>query len=149
MIPSAKTRAHRKLRGISQFKFCESVDALPQLAGHDTPLGDAEELLGAYENIPNAKENLLLVTDRGLHWWSEASWQSLQYCDILEIEWPSKVKMEARELPIKARSGRSLRVPVHGGTEFTRDLFGVWTFLLRMLEDERRRQLEASPITLG
>ena len=142
MIPSVKTRAYRKLRTLTQFKFFDGTSKLPQLEGCSTPLAKTEEIIGAYENTPGEKQDLVLVTNLGLHWWTRGDWHSLEYSEMLEAEWPSPVKMEATAVLIRSRSGNLISVPIRGGTEFTRDAFSVMTFIMRMIEDEGRRALQ-------
>lgn len=86
-----------------------------------------------YENVKNSVENVILFTDQGLYWWRANNWIFLKYAEMAASEWPEEGKTNAHTLMIRMKSGEKVPLPVWGGTEFTRDLFSVMTFLDRIL----------------
>jgi hypothetical protein len=137
MSTSVKSRAHRILRKLSQFKECDRIDELPQLVGEKSPLSKTETCVGAYENVSKAKEDLLLFTDLGAHRWAEGKWISVRYSDIVGTRWPTEEKSKATELWLETKLGSDMYLPVRGGTEVTRDLFEVMRFFDRVIEDQK------------
>lgn len=135
MNSAMKRRLERTLGELHLFKRCVQLTECPNLVGHESPLEEDENLLGVYKNCGGGEEIPVLFSDLALHWLVDGKWHSVRYRDLVDVDRPAGDKMKAAELLLETRLGTTERLPVRGGTAITRDVYTVWTFLLRIMED--------------
>lgn len=134
MNVSVKTRVDRILKKLPAFRACEHLGEKSHAKYHAAPLEDGETLLGIYESGLGV-ERLVLFSDQSVHWMKDQDWHSVKYRELGSVDCPVGDKMAATELLLRTRKGDVEYLPIHGGTENTRDLYEVWRFLLRVTED--------------
>lgn len=132
---SVQSRAHRVLRHLTRYKTCGDLDQLPQLDARDLVLQTNETLIGVYENVPGHLDELLLFTNLGFHLWENDHWRNVKYAELAGCEWPAESKREASMLTVRTKAGERICLPVRGGNEFGRDLFGLMRFFDRVIDD--------------
>ncbi len=134
-VVSVETRMFRKLRDIPRFRQFNGIEQLLALRGIKMPFAGDERLLGIYENFPGQMEQLLLFTNTAVRWSQNGVWHVINYANIAAMEWVPEDKMEATAIKVTLKGSGQESVPVLGGTDCTRDLFSIMTFLQRMKED--------------
>lgn len=134
---SVISRARRIFRGIGRFNFLDESAEIP----HDLPLGSGEDPIGIYFNTPSSLADAIIVTSAGLILRTESGWISVLYQTIARVVIPARIGHleQVRELTLVLLGGKSLALPISGGTARTADAFEFARFLDRVRSDLEER----------
>lgn len=133
-----ESRVHRCLRHMARFKRFADDDS--DRIFPNTPILDHERLLGVYENHPGQMEEMVVVTDLGLHIYASGGWSSAHYANMKRVvPFLPDGKRSVETLFVELGSGTLYGVPVSGGTERTRDAWGFLRLLNRVIADTEKR----------
>lgn len=134
---SVASRAKRVFRGMGELNFLNDPAEAPQ----DVPLGSGEHAIGIYFNIPSSLVGAIVVTSAGLILRTESGWLSIPYQMIARVVIPARVGhlAQLRELTLVLSDGKSLALPILGGTARTSDAFEFARFLDRVRSDLEKR----------
>jgi hypothetical protein len=103
-----------------------------------------ETVIGIYNNSVGESTDIILVTDLGIHTFSQQAWSSFDYDQIVEITTPSDKAAEG--LGIRLKSENIFWLPVRGGEGRFRDTFAFLRFLDRVVDDMHKyNPLGSSP----
>ena len=123
------------------FKLVRFNQKKNNLFTDEIPLRINEKILGAYENYPNKKKEIVIVTDSALHIYHKSAWSSIYYEQISCVETPSKhEKRLIEKLDLRLKSGAVETIPVRGGIERFRDAWEFLRFLNRVISDVNKYQ---------
>lgn len=127
---SASSRAKRIFREISRFSFFGGPAGIP----NGLPLAKGEDPIGIYFNAPSSLIGAIVITNSSLILNTDAGWLSIPYQMIAKVAIPARPGHleEVRQLTLILLDGRSLDLPVQGGTARTADAFEFARFLDRV-----------------
>jgi hypothetical protein len=134
---SVASRAWRVFRRIGRFNFLNESAEIP----YDLPLGSGEDPIGIYFNAPSSLAGAIVVTSAGLILRTESGWLSIPYKMIAKVVIPARIGSlaQVRELRLILLDGKSLILPILGGTARTADAFEFARFLDRVCSDLEKR----------
>jgi hypothetical protein len=131
MIPVV-SRVKRILRHMDRFAFfsesLEIPDGLPGSVGNP---------VGVDFNIEASFDGAIVITDSSMVLGEGSGWVSIPYRSIDKVIIPTSfgLKGEIRHLVLSLSDGRSVILPIQGGTERTADAFEFARFLARVKSD--------------
>jgi len=135
-----KAREHRILKGLDQYQsFSENPDLHFHLEGIVFATG--EKPLGIYRNSVDNNQNSVVITTRGLYVFL-TGWRFLEYEELASAHVPleeGKGKTTADTLILRLRSGEKINISITGGKGQTRDVWSFDRFMIRIIEDYRKR----------
>jgi hypothetical protein len=133
MSMNVQSRAHRILKQLSAYE--DWTDATPDVAFR---LHDEENLIGVYHNSSKKSEENILITDRRLIFRDvHLSFDEITSCDIPGTG--SQEKQNADRVTVTLGKGRTVDLPITGGTERFRDAFSFLRFLDRVVADRKQQ----------
>jgi hypothetical protein len=129
---SVASRAWRIFRRVGRFKFFNESAEIPEL-----PLERGEDPIGVYFNMPSSLADAIVVTSSGLILRTESGWLPVPYQMIARVVIPARSGHleQVRGLTLTFLDGKSLALPVLGGTVRTADAFEFARFLDRVRSD--------------
>ena len=130
-------RAHRILKHFDHYRpLYDASRAIPAYLQH-IALQPGETLIGVYENLPGEEDEIIVITDLGIHLLVNEKWDLFRYDQINRVETPPS-KEHVEGLTVWLISGREIWIPVKGGRGRARDVFEFLRFLDRVIDDMRR-----------
>lgn len=127
-------RIKKNLHGLYGFERLDTGER--EYWSEQLGLLSGDQICGLYRNSSDCDTELLLVTLDGLYIKSGDEWEFLGYRDMQSIKAPSKEPKD-RELLIGLKSGKRLRLPITGGRDRFKDVYGFVRFLRSAPGDQR------------
>ncbi len=92
---------------------------------------------GIYENVPDEKNERIVVTSMGLYLFEKGIWAFVSYVEIESLKLDSN-KEEIEYITLLLKNGRTFFLPVRGRNRQYKDIFEFSRFLNRVISDLSR-----------
>jgi hypothetical protein len=119
-----------------RFHLFDSTEYIPPSG---LPLAQGEAPLGIYLNDQPSTKDAIVITTASLILGEEDGWRTVPYTSIARVLTPDS-KTDVHGLHLALDDGKTIWLPVRGGTEKTFDAFEFLRFINRVLEDRAKPQ---------
>jgi hypothetical protein len=112
------TRAEKYLTNKPFYNAASEIDC-SQWRGKMS-LAAGESIIGVYQNVPGQFPNSVVVTNLGLHWFSQSDVRFIDYMHIQEMDYPTHnmplmaQDISLRRLIVTLKTGEIVDIPITG-----------------------------------
>ncbi|MES9854775.1 MAG: hypothetical protein ABW170_23445 [Candidatus Thiodiazotropha sp. L084R] len=136
---TVESRAHRTLKSAAHYRKVDWTELLEIYGSNLFELVDEESPIGFYYNYVDSVEMSIVVTNLGLHIFSNHNWRLISFDDLVDVNsqlsYKDVPKDSVNELFLSLVDGSTFVLNVLGKDGRYKDVFDFHRFLLRVIGD--------------